>query len=319
MDSGFFSVPLGESDVDSILGSPSGVYFYYGEPIFRYKKISLLFDLGMVLSYDFNPYNAESNPTIDVIGSRVNLYFNGNIMAMYRVDENIDISAGLNFFHFSSGRSSTPQRGINMGGANFGVKYNFNPIKNYTKYSRPDYSPPIRPEFVIAPRPELKRYGELQFLASVGTVETEPGETKAEDGSYDSIAQQRYTTSTFSLEYAYLVARKLKLHTGFDAMFDGSMENYHNNVAPGDVDFSGKFMAGYHVGFQYLIERFAFYYALGWYMYKESPTRGTWYMRAGGRIGLTPKLDAHVALKTRNGGIADWIEWGLAYKLKVHN
>ena len=40
-------------------------------------------------------------------------------------------------------------------------------------------------------------------------------------------------------------------------------------------------------------------------------------MRAGGRIGLTDNLDAHIALKTRNGGIADWIEWGIAYKLKV--
>ena len=76
---------------------------------------------------------------------------------------------------------------------------------------------------------------------------------------------------------------------------------------------------GYHFGFQYLIERFTFYYSLGFYGFKESETRGTWYMRAGGRIGLTDHIDAHIALKTRNGGIADWIEWGIVYKLKVHN
>jgi hypothetical protein len=39
-------------------------------------------------------------------------------------------------------------------------------------------------------------------------------------------------------------------------------------------------------------------------------------MRAGGRIGINDNLDFHVAPKTRNGGIADWIEWGLAYTLK---
>jgi hypothetical protein len=315
---GVFVSSLGDSDIDSVVGAPSALYFFYGEPIARFGDFTLLFDLGIGLSYDFNPYDAAENDLNKFIGSKVNLYFNGNMMLYYQVDENIDLSIGLNFIHFSNGRSSTPQRGINLMGLNIGAKYNFNPMKSYTQYARPDYRPPVRPEFVVAPKPPIKRYGELQFLASVGTVETEPGETKAEDGSYDSISQQRYTTSTFSLEYAYLVTRTLKLHTGFDAMFDGSMENYHDNVAPGDVDFAGKFMAGYHVGFQYLIERFSFYYALGWYLYKESPSRGTWYMRAGGRIGLTPKLDAHVALKTRNGGIADWIEWGIAYKLRVH-
>lgn len=101
--------------------------------------------------------------------------------------------------------------------------------------------------------------------------------------------------------------------------FDGSMENYIPDKAPQDVNFAGKAMLGYHFGFQYLIERFTFYYALGFYAYKESPTRGSWYMRVGGRIGLTENLEAHAALKTRNGGIADWIEFGLAYKLKVHN
>jgi hypothetical protein len=40
-------------------------------------------------------------------------------------------------------------------------------------------------------------------------------------------------------------------------------------------------------------------------------------MRVGGKIGLTENLDAHIALKTRNGGIADWIEWGVSYKLKT--
>lgn len=316
---GVFVSSLGESDVDSVIGAPSGIYFYYGEPIARFGRFTLLFDLGIGLSYDFVPYDAETNPANDVIGSRVNLYFNGNFMLMYQLNERVDLSLGTNFFHFSNGRSNTPQRGINMGGLNIGAKYNFNPIKNYTKHTRPVYQPPIRPEFIKAPKPVLNRYGEIQFTATAGTVQTEPGEAKTPDNEQDTTGlQKRYTTSTISVEYAYLVARKLKLHAGFDGFFDRSLENYIPEKAPQEVDLGGKVMAGYHLGFQYLIERFTFYYSLGWYMYKESPTRGSWYMRAGGRIGLTDKLDAHVALKTRNGGIADWIEWGLTYKLKVH-
>ncbi len=52
-------------------------------------------------------------------------------------------------------------------------------------------------------------------------------------------------------------------------------------------------------------------------IYKEFFQRGGWYMRAEGCIGITENLDAHIALKPRNGGIADWIECGIAYKLKV--
>lgn len=316
---GVFVSSLGTADVDSVVGAPSGIYFFYGEPLLRVAWFTAYFDLGIGLSYDFVPYDAENNPTNDVIGSRVNLYFNGNLNLMFRLSPRYDLSLGANFFHFSNGRSNTPQRGINMGGLNLGMKYNFNAIKAHTKIKNPGYKPEIRPTFISGPKPRLKRYGEVQFQVSFGTVETEPGEAKAETGEQDTTGiQKRYYTTTNTIDYAYLVARKLKLQAGLDFMYDGSMENYIGGKAPQEVDFGGKFMFGYHFGFQYLIERFAFYYALGFYGYKESESRGTWYMRAGGRVGLTENIDAHIALKTRNGGIADWIEWGLCYKLKVH-
>lgn len=315
---GVFVSSLGGSDVDSLVGSPSALYFFYGMPIFRVgNKFTAYFDLGAGLSYDFNPYDAENNPTNDVIGSRVNLYFNGNLQMMYQVSERMDMTLGANFFHFSNGRSNTPQRGINLAGLNVGAKYNFNAIKGHTKIKRPDYQPAIRPTYIKKPKPALEKFGEVQLLVSAGTVETEPGEAKTPTGEQDTL-QKRYYTSTISADYAYKVAHRMKLHAGLDAFYDGSLENYITDKAPQDVDFGGKAMLGYHVGFQYLIERFAFYYSLGWYAYKETETRGNWYMRVGGRIGITEDIDAHVALKTRNGGIADWIEWGIAYKFKVH-
>jgi hypothetical protein len=316
---GVFLSSLGDSDIDSIVGAPSALYFFYGEPWARFGKFTLMTDLAIGLSYDFVPYDLEDNPVNDVIGSRVNLYFNLNAQVLYRIDENLDMSFGYNLLHFSNGRTNTPQRGINLGGLNLGLKYNFNPVVNYTRYVRPDYVPPRRPEFQKGGIPEVKRFGEIQFTLSGGTVLTEPGEFKDEQGVRDSTGiQARYYTSTVSLEYAYLVAHRVKLHAGLDGFYDGSLENFIDGKAPQEVDLAGKVMLGSHIGLQYRIERFAFYYALGAYLYKETSTRGKWYMRAGGRIGLTDDLDVHVALKTRNGGIADWIEWGLAYKIRVH-
>jgi len=317
---GVFAGSMGESDLDSIMGTPSALYFFFGAPWARFGRFTFMTDLAIGLSYDFNPYDREDNPANVAIGSRVNLYFNFNALLMYQLSQRLDLTLGYNLIHFSNGRTYTPQTGLNLGGLNLGAKYNFNPVKNYTKYTRPDYQPPIRPEFIKDPKPEFERYGELQFTVAGGTVLTEPGEVKDSDGVPDSTGlQNRYYTSTISLEYAYLVARKVKLDLGLDGFYDGSLENFINDQAPQDVGFGGKVMLGTHIGMQYRIERFAFYYALGAYLYKETHTRGSWYMRAGGRIGLTDDLDIHVALKTRNGGIADWIEWGMAYKLRIHH
>jgi hypothetical protein len=153
-------------------------------------------------------------------------------------------------------------------------------------------------------------------------VQAEPGEYKNEDGVRDTISGAegpRYATSTIALDYVYQVARKIKLNTGLDFFYDGSCEYLYDDILPQDTDFSHKSFMGYHFGFQYLIERFSFIYNYGRYIpsTKKFDQRGGWYMRVGGRIGLTDNLDAHIALKTRNGGIADWIEWGIVYKLKV--
>lgn len=316
---GVFVSSLGEADVDSMLGAPSALYFFYGMPLFRVgKRFTTYFDLGVGLSYDFNPYDAETNPYNNLVASRVNLYFNGNVQMMYQVSQRMDMTLGINLLHFSNGRTHAPQRGVNLGGLNVGAKYNFNAIKGHTKINRPDYKPEIRPTYVKRSKPKLEKFGEMQFLVSAGTVETEPGELKDEFGNRDTTKlQKRYYTSTIAVDYAYKVAHRMKLHAGLDFMYDGSLENFINDKAPQDVDLGGKVMIGYHGGFQYLIERFAFYYSLGSYAYKETEKRGNWYMRVGGRIGLTEKMDVHLALKTRNGGIADWIEWGLAYKLEL--
>jgi putative cell wall-binding protein len=100
-----------------------------------------------------------------------------------------------------------------MGGLNIGAKYNFNAIKGHTKLVDPNYQPPIRPTYIKEPKPKLERFGELQFMASVGTVETEPGEAKNLywRARYNS-ASKKVLTSTIAVDYAYKVAHRLKLH-----------------------------------------------------------------------------------------------------------
>ncbi len=306
---GFYMGDMGNKVADTLIGKPSALFFYFGAPIVRFGRFTFNTDISIGLSYDFNAYDPVENPTQNVIGSSVNLYFNLSLMLYYRLSERLDLSISYSLTHFSNGRTFTPQQGINTMGLGIGLKYNINPVYNYTKAVEPDYRPAIRPEYVVSEKPVFKPYHELTFMGSVGTVLTERplGEPKG----------IRYLTSSVSGDWAYQFARKMNAGAGVDIFYDGSLVESYPDWETSDISTLAKMSFGAHVGFQYQIERFSFLYNLGFYLYKESPARGGFYMRAGGRIQVTDNLYAHVCLKTMNGGIADWIEWGMAYRLKL--
>ena len=251
----------------------------------------------------------DKNPFQNVIASKANMYFNANLLIYYKVLERIDLSLGYGLTHFSSGRIYTPQQGVNTLALNLGLKYNFNPIKNYTRDKYPDYNPSIRPEYIREEKPEFSPQHSIEFMFAVGTVLSERplGEPKG----------IRYFTSSFVVDWAYQVARKIKTGIGMDVFYDGSLVETYPGWEEKEFSTVSKMSFGTHLGFHYLIERFTFYYNLGAYIYKESPARGGWYMRVGGRVLVVENFHVNLSLKTMNGGVADWIEWGLVYCLNL--
>jgi hypothetical protein len=307
---------LGNTTIDSLLGKPGSLYFFFGAPIARFGKFRFNTDLELGISHDFKPYDPEYNEFQNLIGASNNLHFNLSFQLYYEVSQRMDVGLGLGMWHFSNGRSFTPQRGINLIGLNLNTAYHYNPVKNFTKYVDPDYQPPIRPEFIVAEKSSLKKRHELIFMEAIGTVQSEPGEFKDENGVIDTTGAKgpRYMTNSFTVDYTYQFARKLKAVAGLDMFYDGSLEQSYD-VPPQEVTTHQKIFYGYHIGFHYLIERFSFVANYGRYIYKPFEPRGNYFFRAGGQIGITNNFAIQICLKTRNGGIADWIEWGVAYKI----
>ncbi|MCB0821428.1 MAG: acyloxyacyl hydrolase [Bacteroidales bacterium] len=307
---GFFLGNLGNTTVDSTLGTPSGLFGYIGIPWIRTKKFHFNTDLSAGLSYDFEPYDAETNPYNDVIGSWMNVYFNLNFVGYYEISDRMDLSLGWSLTHFSNGRWRTPNKGVNLMGFNLGVAYHFNPITRFKQYSNPNASSLIRPEFNTDPLPPLKKYTEIYLMGSIGTS-TIQGPTGNEAGN-------RYFNSSWSADYTHKFWRRGKYMTGFDFFYDGSLAEGYDKPAS-DVTFLERSSYGWHIGHGFFIERITFITQLGFYIYKESEERGSWYMRAGGDIDLNENWSAHICLKTMNGGIADWVEWGIARKIRIRD
>lgn len=309
---------LGGIEIESLIGKPTALYFFYGEPITRFGDFRLNFDVEMGLSTDFNAYDADTNPDQIFIGATTNLHSNFTLQLYYDLSQRMDLALGFSFMHFSNGKMFTPQKGINLIGVNLSTAYHFNPVKNFTKHVDLTYQPAVRPTLIKDELSPFKSVHELSFMASIGTVQADPGEWRHEDGMLDTTnaTGPRYITNSFTIDYGYQFARRLKAVAGFDLFIDQNAQNLYDDILPQDTGFKEKTSYAAHVGFHYLIERVSFLFNYGRYIYKPFEPRGNWYMRVGGRMGLTPNIDAQIALKTRNGGRADWIEWGIVYKIQ---
>ncbi|MCD4737165.1 MAG: acyloxyacyl hydrolase [Bacteroidales bacterium] len=306
---GFFLANLGPNQLDTIVGTPSGIFGYIGIPWIRKNRFRLNTDLSAGLSYDFEPYDAETNPYNDVIGSWMNVYFNLNLVAYWQISERLDISLGWALSHFSNGRWRTPNKGMNLMGYNVGLAYNFNPFRGYERFKDPEAELPVRPEFIREPIPALEKYSEIRVMGSVGTSTTSGDPAVNEAGP-------RYFNSSWYGEFSRRFWWRGNYTAGLDFFFDGSLVEGYNK--PHDqVSFFEKTTYGAHIGHDLLIERFTLITQIGFYIYKETEERGSYYIRAGGRMALNDRWNIHVCLKTMNGGIADWIEWGVSRNFRL--
>jgi hypothetical protein len=104
---------------------------------------------------------------------------------------------------------------------------------------------------------------------------------------------------------------------GVDVLYDGSLERAIKGVTPEEVTTWQKMYLASHMGYHFIVDRFTLVFNLGTYFRQSSKDRGWYFARAGGRYRLTDNLHAHIAIKTKNGIRADWIEWGAAYQIDL--
>jgi hypothetical protein len=289
------------------LGTPSGVYGFIHFPFLRSQRHHFNGEIAAGLTYDLVSYNAETNPDNDAIGSSVAVYFNAHIGGDIIISRSLDLTYGVDLTHFSNGRTFTPNYGINIFGFNLGIRKNFNPIKKGVQLIDPGYEPNVRPILDRSPMSPAPKSHDINFYASIGTVMYE----------IDGGRGPRYNTWTTYLEYARRYGHIGNVNVGLDFMYDGSIQEAVNRDSSNTTPWqsSQNYFGGVHVGHSLFIERFNIETQLGIYTFKEVHYKGDWYMRVSLKYRFKNDMFAQIGLKTLNGGAADWIEWGIGYKL----
>jgi len=293
---GFYSASIGDPE---IFGNPNALYgfvnFFLSNPNRRNVfEISPAFGL----TYHLNPYNPDSNPLNDAIGARMAVYFNLNFGAAYRVNREVDFLYGIDFTHFSNGRTFTPNYGLNMFGFNVGMRYNFNRLQNKIN---PD---PFATNVVSArfKRPDNKKTEKNAFENSVDIYLAAGTVQNYEDKGTDL----RYGTISGVLDYRKYFNKNHGLTAGVDVFYDNSLiADYEKS--------SDRYLVGVHGGYDFMFWKFDLRFQIGSYL-TDNKGKGGFYMRPALQYEISKDFFAQIGLKTKNGGAADWIEFGLGWK-----
>jgi Lipid A 3-O-deacylase (PagL) len=121
------------------LGKAFGLFPTFDLKLMTHQKFQSTMQLGLGLAYLTRYYDALTNPDNNAVGSNVNGTAQFKWQNQYSVNPNWQILFGLSFTHYSNGSSQQPNFGINIGAAQFGVKWQPNHI-NKTEYVHRDTS-----------------------------------------------------------------------------------------------------------------------------------------------------------------------------------
>jgi len=285
------------------LGSPQALYMFMRAPVFRGRKMSWNWELSAGVSYGFEQYNPNTNPDQQIIGSSVNVYFNAGTGISYQFGKRWDLTLDLDMTHFSNGSTRTPNIGVNLAGLAFGGRYNFNPVRNYTKKKDDGYRPQTRAAFIRKDMPKYLRHLELILFGSIGGKTTT---TQIYDGP-------TYFISTASIDLAWCYHHVGKVGIGFDGFYESALRDYPVKIE--NVEFGDLSYAGIHIAHYLRMYRLTLVTQLGFNLSPHVNHKGNNYIQVGGSYNITDNFFARAALKTRNGAVADFIEWGLGYRI----
>ena len=293
---GFFSANIGDPE---IFGNPNALYgfvnFYLSNPM---RKNVFEISPAFGLTYNLNPYNPENNPLNDAIGARMAVYFNMNFGAAYRVNREIDFLYGIDFTHFSNGRTFTPNYGLNLFGFNIGMRYNFNRLQKEID-SDPFTTNVIAARFKRPEKPKTDKNAinnSLDIYLAVGTVQND----------VDKGTDIRYGTFSGVVDYRRYFNKMHGLSAGMDVFYDNSLiEDFEKS--------SDRYLVGVHGGYDFMFWKFDVRIQIGGYL-TDSKGKESYYIRPALQYEISKDFFAQVGLKTRHGGGADWIEFGLGWK-----
>lgn len=107
----------------NIFGSSYGLMPYSKFYITRSKVVNFHAKLGGGLAIITKPYNIISNPTNNVIGSKLNTMVQFRLGLDFHLTKEVDLQLAGTFIHYSNASTQSPNLGINIPSGNLAIIY----------------------------------------------------------------------------------------------------------------------------------------------------------------------------------------------------
>ena len=289
---GYYSGFIGDPDV---LGKPNAIFGFVNFPLSRWEKRNIWeLSPSLGITYNLEPFNAVSNPTNDAIGAPFAVYFNLSFGAAYKLTRELDLIYGVDFTHFSVGRITTANHGLNMYGLNLAFRYYYNPDQKFVDNG------PLATDLLQArfERPKKKKNTRLRE----SSIETYFGFGSVQNLE-DQGSQNRYFVFSGVLDYRFKFNTMHGMTFGLDYFYDESLEIDY----PDDTD-----LIGLHAGYDFMFGKMSVRLQYGAYL-EEDKNKDPTYIRAAFRYDITNWLFAQVGIKTKDQTRADWVEFGVGF------
>ncbi len=282
-----------------IFGNPNAVFGFINFPISKATRRNVFaIEPALGLTYNLKSFSKEENPLNDAIGARMAVYFNVNFGFAYKWTRQMDITYGIDFTHFSNGRTYAPNYGLNMFGINLGLRYNYNTANHYKNmdFEGVDEFPSRYDRQSRFKNLGVDQHNSLNAFLALSTVQTDEG----------AGTDTRYMALSAVLDYQYKFNQVHGITGGFDYFFDGSLEERYPD------DLSRRHLVGIHAGYDFMFWRMTMLMHIGTYL-TDSQGKKPLYARIGLRYDISNRIYTQVALKTEST-VADWVEFGIGIR-----
>jgi hypothetical protein len=264
------------------LGNPNAIYSFIYLPLLRQSKIALNLGMHLGLAWGYNPYK-ELYPTEIVIGSRLAFYTSFNLHSSFPISERFELLLAAEAYHISNGNTNKPNKGINMIGAEAGVRYR---LLNSTAEKNFD---PVAP---------AEKNLSVILFGSLGWMR--------ESTAYP----ERVLVGSLNAGIYRTINHKSRISAGLDLFYDeGNLHEIQKDNQLRNVLASGVF-GGHELTFNKL----AIVTQAGIYLHNPVPSDPFYYTRLGLRYSIGRRIMPSVTMKA-HGLAVDFIEWGIGFVL----
>lgn len=285
---GFYHGSLGN---DEIFGNTNALFPYINFNLKDYQKGNLRFQTGFGIAHTKKHFHPTENYTNVAIGSEFNAFFKILLNGSYHFTNKWSANAGVGFQHLSNGSIKVPNKGLNMATASIGIQYHFN-----------EFHKPVRSHEILN-HPKLN--DEIVIVWNNGIKQTAVKD------------DHKYYTTGLNLGYLRGINAKQKIGLGIDLFYDKSANRGKWDFDP-QTKFKDRFSQAIFVSHELIIQRFSIVANVGAYTLFETKPEKPLYTRIGLKYKINEHFLASLGLKAHLGK-ADYIEWGIGYRLKTNN